>query len=713
MSKDNYSLKKVYKSVLKLTKENYQSYIIKEFDASSVTNSKKLKDLYSKYNISAGNYNFINQTASTEIPGLGTFDLTPVQIGLIGCIDQYCYSDDTLALNLINILKNGVVSESADKDSSKLKSPKGFKLNYEYAMMFLDECKINNILDKNYKIKEGMTISQSEYQISEANGFLFELFLCYNIVDFFGGDKIDIKNVVRLSSYKNVSYISTILSVIYNLVSYDQAINKYMSTDYKYLYDNIFNKKDNILQTLIDEKINYNDLFFDFKKGGAPIDLYVRKNSIDGEIISAIDIKTSLVGRQKNAISTNHESLNSQINEIIIENKQKGSIKDFNICLFSLQCTYNKNNFTIDNKSCKYISFIEQYHNVYERILKNQTREFSFTEDDNYLTIEDLNKRPITLNLLDISYELIQKSIDIAKKSGFSETEIKQKIVYFLFLINKKTEDILAKEGRKTLSFNSRKAMGDVIRVNLGSGANTVSNDGKYISKRISKLGQFFKENPKYVEILYQNLYEYVQAEFEKDPESVEFYYNLLSLFTAQAQKLIENLQEKELVAKDQKQKSLLLQFVDSKHKRPRVFSNEEAIDKLVAGINKVISGVISNQSTGYQNGQLKFLIGSGKKCGYVGEHFKQNPSDLMKVYQIIFEQFSNQTDLNENYKYYKNILNKVYNNIIIVVENFNAGKEQSEKIDLSSFNKINLNKNESVLLSNKRLLREVYKLLF
>lgn len=732
MNKKKNSLKKVYESLFNLPKEYLQEDIIKEFqikkNSKNITNSKTLKDLYDKYNITDSD-DFINQVVPTEIPGLGTFDLTPVQIGLIGCIDQYCYGDNILALKLINILKSGVINESKVKDSLKLKKPKDFNLNYEYTIMFLDECKNNFILDENYNIIEGTTISQKEYQISEANGFLFELFLCYNITDFFGKDKIGSKNIRRLSSYKNVSYISTILSVIYNLINYDQAVNVYINTDYRYLYDNIFNKEDNVFKILIDETINYNDLFFDFKKGGAPIDVYIRKNNIDGEIISAIDLKTSLLGKEKSAISTSHTSLNNQINKIVIENKEKGSIKDFNICLFNLSCTYNKNNFTIDKKSCKYISFIENYYNIYERILKNQTREFSFTEDDNYLTIENSNKHPITFNLKNISDELIQKNIDAAKKTGFNEIYAKKQINKFLDKLKLKINNIF-KSGQKILNKEDRKSVSESIRINLGSGSKTVSNDGKYNVKRISKLGIFFKENQKYIETLYQELYEYIQEEFEKDPISVEFYYNILDIFTKQAKKIYENLREKEIIAKSEEQKKFLLQFIDNKHKRPREYSNEEAISMLIGGINKVVSGVIEYQNISYQNGQLKYLIGSHKPHGYLGEHFKKNPSDLIAVYNIIFEQFNSKPDLSENYQYYDNVLYKIYNNMKIVIEDFNLGKEKNEKIDLKSFNKKTLNyinnnndneenlgdsidKNESLMLSNKNLLQEIYKHLF
>ena len=63
-----------------------------------------------------------------------------------------------------------------------------------------------------------------------------------------------------------------------------------------------------------------------------------------------------------------------------------------------------------------------------------------------------------------------------------------------------------------------------------------------------------------------------------------------------------------------------------------------------------------------------------------------------------------------------------------IVIEDFNLGKEKNEKIDLKSFNKKTLNyinndneenlgdsidKNESLMLSNKNLLQEIYKHLF
>ena len=687
MNKSKYSLKKVYESVFKLTKEDRHANIVKEFDTRSITNSKTLKDLYTKYNITSSDNDFINQTISTEIPGLGTFDLTPVQIGLIGCIDQYCYGDNTLAAKLIYILKSGVVNESSGKDSLVLKASKDFKLNYEYAMIFLDECKKSFILDENYNIIQGKTISQNEYQISEANGFLFELFLCHNIVDFFGEDRIDTNNIERLSSYKNVSYISTILSVIYNLINYNQAIDVYIDTNYRYLYDNAFNKEENIFQELIDKNINYNNLFFDFNKGGAPIDLYIRKNNINGEIISAIDLKTSLKGKVKNTISSSHESLNKQINSIVVENKQKNSEKDFNICLFNLICTYNKNNITISNKSCKYISFIEQYYNTYQRILKNQTREFSFTKDDNYLTLEDQSKYTITFDLAPISPELVQKSLDAARKNNVTERQVKEKTSKFLLKLKNKINSFLPDGGQKTLNSKNSKAITEFISMNLGTSPSAKLRNGSYDNRKINKIGIFFKENPEYIEALYQKLYEYAQKEFENDPTSVGFYYKTLDFFTKKAKSLVENLQEKEIIAKDEKQKKFLIQFLNSKDKRIRTFSNDEALTKLIEGINTVVSGAISNKNLGYNNGYIKNLIGSTENCGYIGKHFQQNPSVLIHAYQVIFEQFSNKPDLDENYAYYENIFNKVYDSISTVIEKFNSDKKQNEKIDLNSFN--------------------------
>lgn len=421
MSKDNYSLKKVYKSVFKLTKESHQSYIIKEFDASSITNSKTLKDLYGKYNISAGNYNIINQTISTEIPGLGKFDLTPVQIGLIGCIDQYYYGNKQIALNTVNILKTGQITES-----NKGKDKKNFKQNAKYAKEFLDECIKNNILENNYNIKNETSINNKKYMIAKSSGYLFELFLCYNVKNFFGEEKVNDKAIKRLSVHQTVKYISTILSVIYNMINYQDIDNMFNKINCYSLYQEIFPKELNIFDKLIDPTIKRENLFFDFQQGGKPLDIHVREKNINGKVLSVLDLKSSLNNKISENISSSATAVNSQITKIFEEKNSSGELKnnsDFTVGVLDILYEHSIKGIKINKTLCRFISYADRFESQYQKCLDNKSGVFKFYANDDFLTLESENKYAISYSSQKIDPEEKLKE-NIHKFAKFFKTRI-------------------------------------------------------------------------------------------------------------------------------------------------------------------------------------------------------------------------------------------------------------------------------------------------
>lgn len=436
MSKDKHSLKKVYELALKLTKESHHADIDADFQrrilARNPASAKTLKDLY----LASSEDNVINQIISTKIPGLGTFDLTPVQIGLIGCIDQYYFGDKQLALNLINVLKTGQSIEPEEtnqsvrlaagyirenENSADTSAPNTnlldkekdftFKMNIKYAKIFLEECRKKGILNDNYSIVEGYTISQNKYMISSASGFLFEMFLCFNIEDFFGENNVNKNNTAeRLAFRADTTFILSILCIIYKTLTIENIDNiKKENTDNtikksRELYELLKINNIDIFNSLLDSELDRDKLYFDFQEGSKPLDLYVRKNNKQGNILSIIDLKTSSVGEEVYRISGSFEKTDEQIEEIFNKYYKTNNSSEYNnffICSLNILYTYNNDGVSVEDILCNFIDFKGQYA-AYKKVAnKEGSKDKSFRiekSEGNYFTLENDKIKPVSEN---------------------------------------------------------------------------------------------------------------------------------------------------------------------------------------------------------------------------------------------------------------------------------------------------------------------------
>jgi len=441
MKKSKNSLKKVYESVFDLTKEDRQADINADFQrrilARNPANAKTLKALYAAGNDDASpanDNNIINQTISTEIPGLGTFDLTPVQIGLIGCINQYYYGDKQLALILINVLKTGQSIESEEtsqrfqiaagrirenddgvssnvNNDKLLDTPKNwsFQMNNLYAKKFLNECVKKNILNKDYSINDGYTISQSKYSISRTSGYLFEFFLCHNIAKKFGVSKINNEETkARLLQREDVLFILKILCVIYKIIDFSNIntivksnVDKNIKTA-ETLYDTLNLNKHDIFKNLIDSSIDRDKLYFDFQQGGVPLDIYVRKNNKSGNVIAIFDLKTSSIGTVNTLLSTTFKKSNDQINQIFkdkSEVSEENTYNNFHISSLNILYSYGIKGVSIDNILCTFVDFKLQYKSIKEKMedeaANGKDRSFRIEKTSKHFVLSD-NRKPIT-----------------------------------------------------------------------------------------------------------------------------------------------------------------------------------------------------------------------------------------------------------------------------------------------------------------------------
>jgi hypothetical protein len=335
VKKDMYSLKKIYESTFK-TKYTKKDVIV-EFQRKTFFNDipdmKTLKDLYSKNNIPSNEDDVFNQKKTVEVTGLGAFNLTPIQVSLIGCINQYYFGDKKLALDLINILRNQKdlkSNESQLKNQFKkaineneeiqLKKPDyRVKRNEETAKKFIKACLENKIIDKNFDIVSGQTISQSSYFISKASGYLFELFLCTYIqnnpycIDFTTNYDDTIE---RLLGNKNVLYIASILSVIYNLTDFNSFTFNVDKDIVNNLYNNIFSHDKDIFENVISPELRSEPLYFKFDDSNAAIDIVVFLTKKEKDVVvSFIDLKTTTKSQsaKMNMISSNINSVGQQI----------------------------------------------------------------------------------------------------------------------------------------------------------------------------------------------------------------------------------------------------------------------------------------------------------------------------------------------------------------------------------------------------------------
>ena len=206
MKKNKYSLKKVYESVFK----NHKTDIVKEFRdsrvrnvSSNILNSKTLKDLFNKYNIPTNIDDVINQKISTKIPGLGTFNLSPIQIGLISCANNYFFGKKEDVRHQLNLLfKNKIRQESLN-----------YKMNSKSAYMFINSLIQNNFLNSDLSIinfpKEDLTAS-----VGNPSGHVWEVFLGLNLED----NNIKVSNLTKLITNLNESgkWSACVLSIVYS-----------------------------------------------------------------------------------------------------------------------------------------------------------------------------------------------------------------------------------------------------------------------------------------------------------------------------------------------------------------------------------------------------------------------------------------------------------------------------------------------------------------
>ena len=691
MKKNKYSLKKVYESVFKLTKEDRQADINADFQrrilVRNPANAKTLKALYAASN----DDDVINQTISTEIPGLGTFNLTPVQIGLIGCIDQYYYGDKQLALKLINVLKSGQsieneetnqrvglaasVSEAKENNSySTSEDDEEKKLDKSRAKEFLKYCKKNKIIDKNYRIIKIHALSVDDFLISRATGFLFEIFLCYNISEKFSESQVNIEETEsRLIEHASVKYVSSILKIVYDLFDFKSFDQSYNDTNHRQLYDKLIEKTINFFEKLIDPKVDGDDLFFEFLPAGYPIDLYIRSKKNNNDIMTALDLKSSANNRNTDVISASTEKVDEQIGYIIDEKKKLSieNTKDFTIGLLNINYFFDKNkiNINVDNDiTCKYISYVNQYNYFYEKCLSSKTKDFKFTNDK-------FEIQPINLN----------------NSSAYPVNYNKEKITSFEILDRLKVRAMneFIKNSKQIIDYNIKDSGNSVNRFSSRFEFITGKEEKDLAEAKYVNLYKYFKNHPEYLVETYNKLFNEIKKTYLRQKTNFVYYNSALER--------IFNI-IKEILSEKTELSKLIPQLSEEKLEQLQEDAEAVAVALEEQKINELVSWLLKNidSNTTVRPAIIKKEITNDvKKPSNLGIYFSNNHSALAAAYKIFcekvkkqYEKDVKQGDISEHLKeikkrVYDEFLNKTYK--IILSSIAQSFKSEIKKIEIDS----------------------------
>ena len=432
MSENQYSLKKIYESAFKLQTEDSQEDINKLFRqkmfSRNINDIKSLKDLYDS---SKNDNDLLNQTTPAEIPGLGTFDLTPLQIGLIGCIDQYYFGDKQLASDLINVLKT---KKELKSDETQIKSQIAASINentdvnvddqqkssynLKYVISFLNSCKEKNILNNDFTINMKNNIIFKEDIAYAGLGFLFECFLLKYLEE--NNYKINNSHLDTLADHKTIKCATDIFYVIFILKKMISKNNIFGNTRSK--IEELYNKKVSMPNDLLDNIVSPDvkeSLDFEFSSSGMPLDVIVKNKE---NIVSFFDLKTHNTKSahvDKGLVSKSKSKVDNQIESAISEKNNK----DFTIGRLNFNYSLSDDGIKVESYDCRFIYFNEQYlkyeskdsekfvisnNNIPERFLTSE-------KNKNYL-ISNIDTK-INSNFKKIFYEsFINEGVNYIKK---------------------------------------------------------------------------------------------------------------------------------------------------------------------------------------------------------------------------------------------------------------------------------------------------------
>jgi len=292
MKKSKNSLKKVYESVFK----NHKVDIVKEFRdsrvrnvSSNILNSKNLKDLFNKYNISTNIDDVINQKIPTKIPGLGTFDLSSIQIGLISCANNFFFGKkETVRHHLKLLFENKIYQESLN-----------YKMDSESVSIFIKSLIENNFLNNDLSIINFPNIDLTT-SVGNPTGHVWEVFLGLNLND----NNIKVSNLKDLIISLNESgkWSACVLVIVYskllqNNIIFDESIvlnifNNYEDNVRKLYKKFIFNRKikTNMFKDLFPEGFDVNNLEVTFALNHDPIDMIIKNNDV---VVAFLDLKAT------------------------------------------------------------------------------------------------------------------------------------------------------------------------------------------------------------------------------------------------------------------------------------------------------------------------------------------------------------------------------------------------------------------------------------
>ena len=315
------------------------------------------------------------------IPYFGTFDLNPIQIGLIACLTEFYFGNKQKVLKIINSVFNSNITLAASLDyslknlytlleSSSDDSDESNPLDEARAKKFLNALKESNLLDEKYNLNKNI-IKASDLQgdmITKSIGYLFEVFLNKSMKDDSYNVLEDTIHITSLCKNKHVKYSASILNVIYICENLDSLTEDLFNDENTTKITEIVNKlyaykikKEDILsgvKRIIDPDLSKEKLTFEFQFKGSykknPIDLVVKYNN---NIVAMLDLKSSLdLVNTETKISSSKEAVNNQIRRLLKlgDDEDVSTRKDFNIGIIRIAYSLTKEGIHINQVNCAY-----------------------------------------------------------------------------------------------------------------------------------------------------------------------------------------------------------------------------------------------------------------------------------------------------------------------------------------------------------------------
>ena len=430
-----------------------------------------------------------------EIPYMGTFEMSPLKIGLIACVNEYYFGNKDLAKSIIEDSFSVIIENKKNSNNP---------LDEKRIIKFLKKCKNKNLLDENYNFTD-QTIekfgSEDMGGIAQSIGLLFEIYLNKKIKE--NNYKTNFENHIK-SSLKsiNIKYIVSILDIIYlknkSLDEIENIFNENLNEDKIKDVLNIIQQEDseNFVEKIIDPNILNGieglDFKFDTIHNDKPLDIEVRYNNM---LIALIDVKSSQIKEDEKGkaeynstkrVSTSTNAVAEYVSNLVSNENNK---KDFNFGLIRITYKFKKDNLIVKKLDNIYM----KYNESFKERLGSRPGIFSLTKNKSYSS----NKGDF----------IVKNNDDKLNKDN---------VIDFDNSMPKELQD------EKIIEYANEYYKDSEIKDKLDELGNEVSK--RTISRVINRNSDKIKDKVKVARVLKLNPHNFIY----ENPESRKFYYEVL-----------------------------------------------------------------------------------------------------------------------------------------------------------------------------------------